>query len=91
MKAAIAFVVLLALGAVAQGKPMPVNGLAVLQSFDGSALADDSAINIGAAGATLEANYFRAPQPPIAAGRIFPCRLQLRVFEKTRLDQQSCN
>jgi hypothetical protein len=90
MKAMIALVVLLALGAVAQAKPVPVEGQAVSHSFDGPAWTDDAAINIGAAGASLEANYFRAPQEPIAAGRIFPCRLQLRVFEKTRL-AQSCN
>lgn len=91
MKAMIALVVLLGLGAAAQGKPMPVDGVAVSQSYDGAALADASAINIGAAGATREADYFRAPLPPIAGGRIFPCRLQLYVFEKTRLAQQSCN
>jgi hypothetical protein len=88
MKVVAAFVVLLALGAAAQGKPVPVAAQAIAVSFNDSA--DDSAINIGAAGATLESNYFRVPQPPIAAGRIFPCRLQLRVFEKTRL-AQSCN
>ena len=38
----------------------------------------------------LEADYFRAPQAPFAAGRVFPCRLQLRMFEKTRL-AQSCH
>jgi hypothetical protein len=91
MKAMIALVVLLALGAAAQGKPMPVDGVAVSQSYDGAALADASAVNIGAAGATRETDYFRAPLPPIAGGRIFPCRLQLYVFEKTRLAQQSCN
>jgi hypothetical protein len=38
----------------------------------------------------LEFGYFRAPQTPVAAGRVFPCRLQLQIFEKTKL-AQSCH
>jgi len=84
MKALFAFAVLLSLGATAQAKPTPVDPPA-------KALApDESAISVGAAGAMLESDYFRAPQEPFAAGRVFPCRLQLRPFEKTRL-AQSCN
>ena len=44
----------------------------------------------GAENAVPEANYFRAPAEPFAAYRIFPCRLQLRVFDKTRM-AQSCH
>jgi hypothetical protein len=84
MKALIAVAVLLALGATAQAKVAPLERQMVAIS------ADDSTINSGPSGAMLESNYFRAPQTPAAAGRIFPCRLQLRVFEKTRL-AQSCN
>ncbi len=84
MKALVGLAVLLALGATAQAKPVPVESQPVAISVD------DSAIASGAAGAMLESDYFRAPQPPLAAGRVFPCRLQLRVFEKTRL-AQSCN
>ena len=51
---------------------------------------DDTAIDTSPSGATLESNYFRAPQQPYAANRVFPCRLQLRMFDKTRL-AQSCN
>jgi hypothetical protein len=36
---------------------------------------------------TREAEYFRAP-PPLAE-RNYPCRLQMHLFEKTRL-AQSC-
>ncbi len=84
MKALVGLAVLLALGATAQAKPVPVESQPVAIS------AGDSAIASGAAGAMFESDYFRAPQPPLAAGRVFPCRLQLRVFEKTRL-AQSCN
>ena len=84
MKALLAFAVFLALSAPAQAKPSPVE----IQIK--SSLVEDAAVSIGPAGATLESDYFRAPQTPVAAGRIFPCRLQLRVFEKTQL-AQSCH
>jgi hypothetical protein len=42
---------------------------------------------MGAAGVTFEQDYFRAPQPAHAAGRGLPCRLQLHIFDKTRLAQ----
>jgi hypothetical protein len=47
--------------------------------------ADDLAI---ATGATLEHDYFRAPQPAYATINVFPCRL--RIFDKMRI-AQSCN
>lgn len=84
MKAIAAFAVLLTLGAGAMAKPAPVERQRVAIS------PDDLAIQIEPAGATLEANYFHAPQQPFAAGRVFPCRMQLRVFEKMRL-AQTCN
>jgi hypothetical protein len=51
---------------------------------------EESAMLVGPAGAMLESDYFRAPPAPIAARRVFPCRLQISVFDKTRL-AQSCN
>ncbi len=75
---------LLALGVTAQAKPAPVEPQTVAMLFD------DSTIYSGPSGAMLESNYFNAPQPPYAAGRVFPCRLQLRVFDKTRL-ARACN
>ena len=83
MQALIAVAVILAFGAAAQAKPAPIEAETITMPVD------DMAIDSGASGTSLEADYFRAPQPPIAAGRVFPCRLQLRVFEKTRL-AQSC-
>ena len=38
----------------------------------------------------LEVTYFNASQSPLAAGRLVPSRMQVRMFEKTRL-AQSCN
>jgi hypothetical protein len=81
MKNAIAFTLLLALGTVAQAKLTPVEPQPLAIS------PDDMAVATGAAGATFEQDYFRAPQPVQAAGRALPCRLQLRIFDKTRLAQ----
>ncbi len=81
MKAMLAITALLVLGATAQAKVAPFEGSASAITFRYSAIA------IGPAGALLEAEYFRAP-PPLAE-RNYPCRLQLRIFEKTRL-AQSC-
>jgi hypothetical protein len=72
------------IGASAQAKLAPVETqLAAISP-------DDLAISTEAPGAVLERDYFRAPQPAIVGSRIFPCRLQLHLFDKTRL-AQSCN
>lgn len=84
MKVLFAFAMLLSLGTTAQAIPAPLDHPAKTLA------PDDTAISVGAAGAMLESDYFRAPQEPFAAGRVFPCRLQLHPFEKTRL-AQSCN
>ena len=44
--------------------------------------------NIGSVGAMRERDYFQAPQSPFNADA-FPCRLELVLFNKTRL-AQSC-
>ena len=84
MKALITFAMLLALGATAQAK------LAPLERQLASISADDTTIESGPSSAGLESDYFRAPQTPFATRRVFPCRLQIRLFEKTRM-AQSCN
>lgn len=48
---------------------------------------DETAMVTGPAGATLESDYFRAPQRPLTAGRAFQC--QLRLFDKVQF-AQSC-
>jgi len=84
MRALFIFVMILGLCATAQAKPAPLNLRPVALSVD------DNVIDTGPSGASLESNYFNAPQQPYAAGRVFPCRLQLRVFEKIRI-AQSCH
>ena len=82
MRNVIALALLLALGATAQAKYAPVE--AQLARISTDALV----ISSGPGSATLEQNYFRAPQSPSAAGRLLLCRLH--VFAKTRL-AQSCD
>lgn len=84
MKALLAIAILLSLSAGAQAKLAPVDAPRLTHA------PDDSAMVAGPAGAMLEFGYFRAPQTPVAAGRVFPCRLQLQVFEKTKI-AQSCH
>lgn len=76
---------LAAFGATAQAKPTPVEPqkLATLS-------ADDAAMTSEPLGAMLESDYFNVPPVPFAAGRMSPCRMQLRLFDKTRI-AQSCH
>ena len=84
MKAMTAIAVLLAFGATAQAKVAPLERAVIATG------AGDSAINIDPTGAQREADYFHAPQSPLAGERLLlPCRLQHVVFDKTRL-AQSC-
>jgi len=83
MKVLIALAVLFALAATAQARLPPLGRQMVATA------ANNVATDGGPSDTTREADYFRAPQPA-TAGRIFPCRLQLGVFEKTRL-ARSCN
>lgn len=91
MKAVTAFAMLLALcaplgaflGATAQAKVAP------LESYAAVIAASDWVIASRSSASQMESDYFRAPQSPLATERIFSCRLQHVVFEKTRL-AQSC-
>jgi hypothetical protein len=83
MKILITFAMVLALGAAAQAMPSPLEPQRIAIS------SDNLTIYTGPASATLEQEYFRAPQTPYAAGRVFPCTMQLRIFDKTRI-AQSC-
>ena len=84
MQALLALTVLLTLGAAAQAKPTPV------ERIQNPFAPDESAMLMGPAAAMLESDYFRMPQTPFASDRVFPCRLQLRIFDKTRL-ARSCH
>jgi hypothetical protein len=70
----------------AVAKPSPVEPV---RSPNASTLTRASAeFNIGPAGATLERNYFRAPESDSRSGLYF-CRLEPSMFSKVRLTQ-SC-
>jgi len=74
----------LGFAAAVQAKPAP------LDNFDTPATPvafEDSTIDSGPPGAMLESSYFNAQQSPFTAQRISPCRLQVRMFDKTRLAQ----
>ncbi len=87
MKALVVLAVFLALIAVARAKPAPVDEPRPKLSLNEADIAISSATS--SRGATLERDYFQAPQPQFNAGS-FPCRLQPAVFEKTRV-AQSCH
>jgi hypothetical protein len=85
MKALMALALVLALGATAQAKLTPLEPRPVPVS------SNDYEMFAGPAGAMLESDYFRAPEPrPAAAGTLFPCRAQVWLFDKTRV-AQSCH
>lgn len=86
MKSLFIIVGFLAFAAVpAQAKLAPV-----IEPEKPAAIAVDHAtLTLEPVGAQLESDYFTAPQAPFAAGRVFPCRMQVRLFDKTRL-AQSC-
>jgi len=84
MNPLLVFIALLTLSAAVQAKPAPIEPLRLTHA------PEEIAMSVGPAGAMLESDYFRAPARPVTAGRVFPCRLQLQVFEKTHL-AQSCH
>ena len=83
MKSLLALVLALTTAA-AIAKPSPVEPV---RSTNPTALARASAeFNIGPAGASLERNYFRAPEADSRSGI---CRFEPNMFAKVRLTQ-SC-
>lgn len=85
MKALAAAMVFLSLTVVATAKPTPVNSLNQLQDLIQTSVRNDTEVNTGPSGALLERSYFEAPQQLNVS-----CRLQLSVFDKTRLTE-ACN
>jgi hypothetical protein len=72
----------LVFNASAEAKLAPVDAQITSISLD--------AIAAEPSGAMREQAYFSAPQPPLTSGRVFPCRMPLNVFDKTRLARY-CN
>ena len=86
MKALAATMVFLSLTVVATAKPTPVSSLNQNQDLIQTSVRNDTDVNTGPSGALLERSYFEAPQPQLNVS----CRLQLSVFDKTRLTE-ACN
>lgn len=84
MNPLLVLIALVALVGAALAKPAPIEPLRLTHA------PEEMAMSVGPAGAMLESDYFRAPAQPVTAGRVFPCRLQLQLFDKTHL-AQSCH
>ncbi len=83
--------VLLALAAIAT---LATSAAAIPSPFESRVAApavDDDALYLGPVGAMLESDYFRVPEPPAGAGRIFPCRVRLRPIGRTPRFAQACD
>jgi hypothetical protein len=86
MKKLFAAILGLTAATAAAAKPSPIEPV---RSANPMALARVSAeFNIGPAGATLERNYFRAPESD-SHSRLYLCRFEPSMFAKVRLTQ-SC-
>ena len=83
MRVAMVFAALLAVCAAAQAKVAPQEDTKIVIT------SVEAMIPAGVAGTISEAAYFRAPPSPTDSSRMFPCRLQLRIFDKMRM-AQSC-
>jgi len=88
MKGLMATAIFLILTVIAVAKSAPVSDLNPSEDRTPALARNDAAINIGSAGATLERNYFQAPQTPFVAGGL-PCRLKSAIFDKMHL-ARSC-
>ena len=85
MKGVAGVVIILALTAAAGAKPAPVGDFGRMDDRTPTLARND--IDIGPT--ARERSYFQAPQPQFNAGNV-SCRLQLSVFDKTRV-AQTCN
>jgi hypothetical protein len=85
MKALLALAVLAALATIATANPSPFEPSAATTA------ADDDALYLGPVGAMLESDYFRAPEPPAGASRVFPCRVRLQPIGRTPRFAQACD
>ena len=88
MKVLLAVAMLAALATSAAAMPSPFEPKAAARLLR---RVDDDALYLGPVGAMLESDYFRAPEPPAGAGRIFPCRVRLHVFGRPPRFAQACD
>ncbi|MFZ0620830.1 MAG: hypothetical protein WAM76_02405 [Pseudolabrys sp.] len=87
MKGVVGVAIVLALTAAAGAKPAPVGDLNRMDDRTPTLARNDADIDI--VPAARERSYFQAPQQHFNTGNV-SCRLQLSVFDKTRI-AQSCN
>jgi hypothetical protein len=86
MKNLLAFILVLAAATAATAKPSPVEPARPANPIAPARARAE--FNIGAAGATLERSYFRAPEADSHSG-LYLCRFEPSMFAKVRLTQ-SC-
>ena len=84
MRAILAIATILTWTGAAFAKPEPVQSPRLTPS------PGELAIAVGAAGAMMETDYFKAPQAQFSGHGVFACRLQPEMFSKIRL-AQACN
>ena len=89
MKGLTVTVLFLALTVVAAAKPAPPGNFNATRDRTSTLGSDDVNINIDQIGTQLERDYFQA-LPTRSNSDNLSCRLQLNVFDKTRL-AQSCD
>jgi hypothetical protein len=85
MRASIALANIFIFAAAYSAVPAQAKLTPVEQPPIGAILFEDATVNSGPSGAMLESSYFNAPQPSTASIRVFPCRSQVNLFQKTRL------
>lgn len=84
MRALIAVATILTFVAAAQAKPEPTESPRLTPA------PSELAIAVGAAGAMMESDYFKAPNARFSGHGVLACRLQSEMFSKIRL-AQACN
>ena len=83
MRAVIAAAMVLTCAAAAGARPAPTEAPRLTPA------PADLAIAVGAAGAMVESDYFRAPQRQYSSRGMSVCRLNTEIFSKMRM-AQSC-
>lgn len=84
MRAVLAVATILTCVATAQARPEPTPLPRTVAS------PSDLAIAVGAAGAMVESDYFKAPNAQFSGHGALACRLQSELFSKIRI-AQACN
>jgi len=84
MRGILAIATILTLIGAAYAKPEPAPSPRIGPS------PSDLAVAVGAAGAMMESDYFKAPNSQFSGHGVLACRLQSEMFSKIRM-AQACN